>query len=225
MAFCENCGKEVKEDAKFCGGCGAARGIATVPRCPKCGKELKADAVFCEGCGTAVRAAEGVPVARVTVSAPAAMSNRKRNDVELDEPPFEDLSLFGYFLKCLKCYVVVNGRARRKEYWGFTLFYAIGNFALVFIAGLIGNEDTMDTVSGLYFLALLIPSITVSIRRLHDTGRSGWWLLLYFTIIGAIPLIWWICKSDGGLSNKYGKNPKGDDDLISMFSEDVAGGL
>ncbi|MFD2445295.1 DUF805 domain-containing protein [Bacillus sp. CGMCC 1.16607] len=111
-----------------------------------------------------------------------------------------------WYLKVLKNYVGFSGRARRMEYWMFVLFNLIISFILGFLEGML---DWPPLLSGLYSLAVLLPSLAVGVRRLHDTGRSGWWLL-----ISLIPFVGWIIiiifmflDSDPG-ANEYGPNPK-----------------
>src|SRR5437899_1593476 len=89
--------------------------------------------------------------------------------------------LMHWYLEALKKYAVFSGRARRKEYWMFFLFNLIIGLVLGVIEGVAGGPGVLES---LYGLAVLIPGIAVSVRRLHDTNRSGWWLL-----IGLIPLI------------------------------------
>ena len=116
-----------------------------------------------------------------------------------------------WYLSAVKKYAVFSGRARRKEYWYFMLFYVIGAVILGFIDGLLGTFDVdsgMGTISSIYVLALIIPSIAVAVRRLHDTGRKGWWLLLYFVpFIGAIVLIIFCVQKSSEGENEYGPNP------------------
>jgi uncharacterized membrane protein YhaH (DUF805 family) len=85
-----------------------------------------------------------------------------------------------------------SGRARRKEYWFFVLFNIIISIVLAVIDGVTGSfspEAGMGLLGGIYTLAVLIPGIAVSVRRLHDTERSGWWLLIALVpLIGAIVL-------------------------------------
>ncbi|HLS16517.1 MAG TPA: DUF805 domain-containing protein [Paenalcaligenes sp.] len=118
-----------------------------------------------------------------------------------------------WYLTVLKKYAVFTGRSRRKEYWVFLLFNIIIFFILSLIDNTIGtfNAQTgVGVLSSIYWLAILIPSIAVGIRRLHDTGRTGWWLLLVFIpIIGPlIVLILMLLDSKPG-TNQYGPNPKG----------------
>jgi uncharacterized membrane protein YhaH (DUF805 family) len=122
-----------------------------------------------------------------------------------------------WYIEVLKKYAVFNGRARRKEYWYFVLFNFIISLILGLIEGLIigingSVHETNFSVLGLiYSLAIFIPSIAVAVRRLHDTDRTGWWIL-----IGLIPVIGWIIfliflvQDSSPGENKYGPNPKGE---------------
>jgi len=105
-----------------------------------------------------------------------------------------------YFLGALKKYADFNGRARRKEYWMFVLIYMVINVILAVLG--------MDIISMIVGLALIIPSISIGARRLHDTGRSGWWQLIYFVpLIGLIVMIVFLVQ-DSHDDNHYGANPK-----------------
>lgn len=110
-----------------------------------------------------------------------------------------------WYLKVLKDYVNFSGRAHRKEYWMFVLFNFIVAFGLGFIDGLI---ETGGVLGGLYNLAVLLPALGVSVRRLHDTNRSGWWLLIsLIPIIGALVLLYFmVIEGDDG-PNDYGALP------------------
>lgn len=117
-----------------------------------------------------------------------------------------------YYMDVLRKYFVFSGRARRKEYWMFFLFNLLATIVLVFIDSAIGMysaENGIGLLSGLYSLAVLIPSISVGVRRLHDTGKSGWWMLIALVpFIGSIVLlVFFVLDSDPG-SNQYGPNPK-----------------
>ena len=82
-----------------------------------------------------------------------------------------------WYIEVLKKYAVFSGRARRKEYWFFVLFNVIISLVLTVIDAAMGTYDeTVGTgiLSGVYLLAIFIPSLAVAVRRLHDTGRSGW---------------------------------------------------
>ena len=103
-----------------------------------------------------------------------------------------------YFIKCLKEYATFTGRARRSEYWYFFLFNLIFSFVIGFVGGVLGTE-----ILGLiYAFALLIPGIAVGVRRVHDTGKSGW-----FILVPIYNLILMLTPGDEG-PNEYGPDPK-----------------
>lgn len=111
-----------------------------------------------------------------------------------------------WYLAVLKNYVGFSGRARRKEYWMFTLFNFIAVLLLGVIDGIIGTGGILGII---YTLAVLLPSIAVTIRRLHDTGRAGWWLLLILIpLIGAIVLLVFMVLDSKEGNNDYGVYPK-----------------
>lgn len=103
-----------------------------------------------------------------------------------------------WYLKVLKQYSDFNGRARRKEYWMFILF----NLIISFVLRLVGDPMETTSLRNIYSLAVLIPSIAVGVRRMHDVGKSGWFLL--------IPIYNFILSvSDGDTgNNEYGDDPK-----------------
>ncbi|MGC0952959.1 DUF805 domain-containing protein [Pantoea agglomerans] len=104
-----------------------------------------------------------------------------------------------WYLGVLKKYAVFSGRARRNEYWMFTLFNILIAFLLGIFETIIGAGDIL---SNLYSLAILIPGIAVAVRRLHDTDRSGWWLLLPIVNIVFLAL-----EGQSG-TNRFGSDPK-----------------
>ncbi|MEU3986496.1 DUF805 domain-containing protein [Streptomyces sp. NPDC026672] len=110
-----------------------------------------------------------------------------------------------YFIEALKKYAVFSGRARRKEYWMFALFSII--VYAVFFA--IGFAIKAPYIVGIVGLALLLPAWGVAVRRLHDSGRSGWWLLFgIIPLVGPITLLVFYCLESEAGTNKYGPNPK-----------------
>ena len=117
-----------------------------------------------------------------------------------------------WYLDAWKNYVNFQGRARRKAFWMFVLFNLIAIFALNFVEGAIGlrGEGDYGILSGLYSLAVLLPALGLAVRRLHDTGRSGWWILIGLVplIGGIILLVFYVLDSQPG-TNRYGPNPKG----------------
>ncbi len=117
---------------------------------------------------------------------------------------------------CLRKYAIFSGRASRSEFWWFYLFSAliavaagvVGAAALaVDPAAAAGDFPSADIPGAIVGLALLLPTLAVAVRRLHDRGRSGWWLLLGLTLIGYILLlVWWMLPSVPE-DNKHGSPP------------------
>ncbi|QLB21252.1 hypothetical protein A6B43_06835 [Vespertiliibacter pulmonis] len=144
-----------------------------------------------------------------------------------------------WYLEVLKKYAVFSGRARRREYWMFILLSNIISLGLLYVDYQSGSLGRGLVISNIYSLAVLLPALAVGVRRLHDTGRSGWWVLLILfplimiylsiylaingitadlvlpvSILGLIMLISFIvlmCKDSQSGENKYGPNPKGID--------------
>jgi len=142
------------------------------------------DMVYCTGCAKEIHKtartcpACGAPQAGAAQVSGANAGGRSHN----------------WFLEPLKKYATFNGRARRKEYWYFVLFCTLINIAF----GVFG----LRIISDVFALAVFIPSIAVGVRRMHDTGRSGWWLLL--------PIVNIVFLAQAGHSgpNEYGADPK-----------------
>ena len=117
-----------------------------------------------------------------------------------------------WYLAVLKKYAVFSGRARRREYWFFALFNIIISIVLGVLDVMLGTASKgtgIGLLSGIYTLAVIIPALAVTVRRLHDTSRSGWWILIAFVpfIGGLVLLIFMILDSKPG-ANDYGPNPK-----------------
>ena len=125
-----------------------------------------------------------------------------------------------WYLAVLRKYAVFTGRARRKEYWMFFLVnlvisVVLGIFGIAAGLGIFGGmvgraiDGAVTGITWFYSLAILIPGIAVGVRRLHDTGRSGWWILIALVpVIGAIILIIFYVENGNPGHNKYGANPK-----------------
>ena len=111
-----------------------------------------------------------------------------------------------WFLICVRDkYADFRGRARRKEYWMFALVNLILGLALEIIEAFLG----ISFLSMIYYLALIIPSIAVGMRRLHDIGKSGWWLLInLIPIIGWLYFLYLVIKDSQSGANQWGLNPK-----------------
>ena len=133
-----------------------------------------------------------------------------------------------WYLKVWQQYADFTGRARRTEYWMFTLF----NFIIVMlfyflIFGILvtGNDSTMIVLIPtillvIYAFAVLIPNLAVVVRRLHDIGKSGWWYFIGFIpLVGPIWLLVLLCTDSQYGSNEWGDNPKGEGSNIQDFEK------
>ena len=112
---------------------------------------------------------------------------------------------------CFTKYFNFSGRARRSEYWFFALFTLLTTSFFVYFEGYMGIFPNTDQaiLANIFSLLVIIPSIAVGVRRLHDTNHSGWWLLLSFVIIiGWVVLLIWYCKNSDEGDNRFGSNPK-----------------
>lgn len=101
-------------------------------------------------------------------------------------------------------YATFSGRARRPEYWWFALFSVIGSFITAFVDAAVFGGD-VGVLNPIWSLGLLVPSLAVGVRRLHDTGRTGWWLLIgLIPLIGLIVLIVFLVSAGDDTDNEYG---------------------
>ena len=114
-----------------------------------------------------------------------------------------------WYLKVLREYATFSGRARRKEYWMFFLINFLVTIGLAIVDGILGLGGTLGILSLLYALAVVIPGLAVTVRRLHDTGRSGWWFLVGFIpLVGIFVLLFFLATDSEPGANQYGPNPK-----------------
>ncbi len=114
---------------------------------------------------------------------------------------------------CFSKYVDFHGRALRSEFWWWTLFTFVASLVLKAINMVLFESSFDDTgvLDTLFSLVTLLPTLFVTTRRLHDVGRSGWWQLIAFTIIGIFFLLYWLIIEGNEGSNDYGPHPLGDD--------------
>ena len=125
-------------------------------------------------------------------------------------------NLFDWWKKVVfQNYANFSGRARRAEYWNFVLVNIIIYIPLyiVFIGSIFNDSETFGTLSiavlGLFALFMLVPSLAVLVRRLHDLNKSGWNFLFYFIpIAGPIIMLVWLCTEGNRFTNNYGDDPK-----------------
>lgn len=127
--------------------------------------------------------------------------------------------MFNYYLEVLKKYAQFDGRARRSEYWYYTLVNLIITLVLTFGFQSIVGLSGLLIIKNVYSLATLIPSIAVGIRRMHDVGKSGWYILIPFYNL------YLACQDSVYGTNAYGPNPKGignqetDNNLIQSIGQ------
>ena len=125
----------------------------------------------------------------------------------------ESMNFLESVQKCIKNYVTFSGRASRSEYWWFALACSavigvVGLFSMLVSAIIPFFGILLLPIMLILAVGLMIPQMAAGARRLHDTGRSGWWLLLPITCIGIIFLIMWLCEDSAEGENEYGPNPK-----------------
>lgn len=117
-----------------------------------------------------------------------------------------------WFLLALRKYATFEGRSRRSEYWYYVLFYLLIVFVLSMLDALFDTDSEVQGIgllSGVFSLVMLVPTLAVTCRRLHDTGRSGWWQLIAFVpVIGTIVLIVFLARDSEQAVNEHGGNPK-----------------
>lgn len=127
-----------------------------------------------------------------------------------------------WYLKVVRDnYANFSGRARRKEYWMFVLINLIISYGLIILGGVF-ESSILVILSYVYSLAVLIPSIAVAVRRMHDIGKSGWMILVgLIPVVGAIWLIVLLATEGNSGSNEYGPDPKGNVEEIDDIGKAV----
>lgn len=113
-------------------------------------------------------------------------------------------TLVSAFMKCMNSYATFDGRARRSEYWYFLLAATLVNIILNVVGGVVGDGGILG---GLWSLAILVPGVAATVRRLHDTDRSGYWYFIALTGIGAFVLLYWAALKGDDLPNRFGPPP------------------
>ncbi|MCG2838476.1 DUF805 domain-containing protein [Photobacterium sp. WH77] len=125
-----------------------------------------------------------------------------------------------WYLYALRKYAVFSGRAQRQEYWYFFLINLVVTLALGIADNLLntpGAGEGTGLLGGVYSLAVLIPSVAVGVRRLHDIGKSGWWMLLsLIPVLGFVILLFFFARAGQPGPNEYGNNPKEENGMGHM---------
>ena len=119
------------------------------------------------------------------------------------QPPLSFTEAVG---TCFRKYFDFTGRARGSEYWYFLLFVVVVSIATTILDIILLGYDDNGPIYLISSVVLFIPQISAATRRLHDTGRSGWWQLLYFTIIGSFWVLYWLIIKGDTDKNSYDLN-------------------
>jgi uncharacterized membrane protein YhaH (DUF805 family) len=112
-----------------------------------------------------------------------------------------------WYIEAWKKYAVFGGRSGRQEYWYFVLFHVLAYILLSIIAGILGKIGA--SLLSLYAVAVFLPGLAATVRRLHDTNHSGWWLLITLIPgIGAVVLLVFLAQESHAIENQYGPGPQ-----------------
>ena len=142
----------------------------------------------------------------------------------LDYPPSRKVGFVESVRLFFKNFANFKARSSRGAYWWWVLASALIAFVLGVVDGLVFGFDPedMEAFSNIFSLATLVPNIALSVRRLHDVGRSGWWLLLYLTVIGILVVLWWAIQPGERASNRFGPDSEAGkasaDDVAATFA-------
>lgn len=204
MKYCKNCGAELNDNAVVCTKCGVLVGDGN-KFCPNCGAEPDPLAVICVKCGYELK-----PIR------PNGTSTTQHNKVENYDVHNQDNDFVWAVKTCFAKYSTFSGRARRKEFWYWYLFTCLV-VIVMYVIGILLTIAFYSEVPVKILIALMciwgitifIPTLAVSVRRLHDAGFSGWnFLAGLVPIAGGIILTIMFCYDSVPGINKYGANPK-----------------
>jgi uncharacterized membrane protein YhaH (DUF805 family) len=230
MAFCVNCGSEIKDGAQFCTNCGAPQQpVSQEPHMqygqvqPEPQQAAPVGDVFVQTDSTGSYAGSfGSDTAGTYSSTSGSYGGTTAGTGAYDTSyasagagysaqPLPSVSFVEAVKSGFRNYANFSGRARRSEYWYFTLFSLIVSMAASIIGGMlfVHHEGDVNLLSSLLSLVLFLPGLGVAIRRLHDIGKSAWWYLIIFVpMIGWIILLVFMCKDSFPGPNQYGPSPK-----------------
>lgn len=201
--ICQHCGNPLPEGAKFCSICGQPQAQLT---CSNCDTPLEPNTLFCSNCGT--------PVATDTTTPEAIKTSptQKTNPV-YDWDPFELNELDTLTFVLTKKYIEFQGRASRSEFFRYNLMISLCLTIIPIMMSIIKlvTNDIMTTIVlyillGIIDLALILPGLAITVRRLHDTNKSGWYFLINFIpIVGPIWFLILMLTKGDTYTNNYGE--------------------
>lgn len=192
---CNNCETQLLPYAKFCASCGLEVVVSNEKPCSSCGKRNQVAASFCRHCG--------ISLSGYTVS---GKPDRERSDIS-DGPTRQGMVSFTDSVKLgFKGYFQFGGRATRAEYWWWCLFWVIVIFIATLIAGVFSGFGIFIP---LFFIGTVIPYWALLIRRLHDTNKTGWWVLtMFIPFVGSLIHLFICSQPSHKGPNKYGPDPR-----------------
>lgn len=201
--ICQHCGNPLPEGAKFCSICGHPQAQLT---CSNCGTPLEPNTLFCSNCGTPVGTDTTTPEAVKT-------SPTQRTNSVYDWDPFELNELDTLTFVLTKKYIEFQGRASRSEFFRYNLMISLCLTIISIIMGIIKliTNDIMTAIVlyillGIIDLALILPGLAIAVRRLHDTNKSGWYLLInLIPIVGPIWFLILMLTKGDVYTNNYGE--------------------
>ena len=211
--FCKNCGNEVNNGATVCLHCGVLMGVGN-NYCSNCGFKPDPLAIICVRCGKPLKGS-------------ATNHANNTNHVNVAPQKNNNVHTMGEAINsCFKKYATFSGRATRAEYWFFALF----QFLIMLIPLSMMINPLLASINDPYYLsygsgitiyaigitftiligfAFFLPALAVTVRRLHDTGKSGWlYFIGWIPYIGSIILLILVCQDSQPGDNQYGNNPK-----------------
>ena len=153
--------------------------------------------------------------AKKTIEQNTTLIKKTSSSTDVESPVY-------YIARGFGGYTEFNGRSNRSEYWWFYLFFLIVSLITYLIdLNLFKSPTGFGPTSIIFLLIFTIPMIAVTTRRLHDTGRSGWWQLIYLTVIGVIPLIIWLASesTQKTTTRKVIKTNKSESDTSTKLRE------